>query len=234
MQLVLDLLHETMSSPWVYLALFAVAVVDGFFPVVPSETAVITAGVFAATGQPALPLVIVVAAAGALVGDHMSYAIGRRGGGRLLTRLPAQGRRRAVYAWASRGIALRGGLILAVARYVPGGRTAVTMTMGATRFPRSRFLMFDALAAGTWGIYSALVGYLGGLAFEQDPLRGLLLGLGLALSVTVIVETARWAHRRARPLPAMVEPGAEVPSAMRDCDRVPGAGPPPTPEAGAR
>ncbi|BCJ59253.1 DedA family protein [Micromonospora endophytica] len=209
MESALDLLHQTMSSPWVYLAIFAIAVVDGFFPVVPSETAVITAGVFAATGQPELWAVIAVAATGALVGDHISYAIGR-GGGRLLARLPERGRRRAAYGWASRGIAKRGGLILTVARYIPGGRTAVTMTMGATRFPRPRFLAFDLLAAGTWGLYSALVGYLGGLAFEQDPLRGLLLGLGLALTVTVIVETARWAHRRrrARSLLAVGQPSS--------------------------
>ncbi|MFG3297900.1 DedA family protein [Micromonospora chersina] len=210
MDSVLDLLHQTMSSPWVYLALFAIAVVDGFFPVVPSETAVITAGVFAATGQPDLPLVVGVAALGALVGDHVSYAIGRHGGGRLLARLPAVDgnatpgravrgrRRRAAVEWARRGIAARGGLILTVARYVPGGRTAVTLTMGATRFPRRRFLAFDALAAASWGGYSALVGYLGGLAFERDPVRGLLLGLGLALILTVIVEAVRWARGRRR------------------------------------
>ncbi|MEU8296013.1 DedA family protein [Micromonospora sp. NPDC048909] len=192
----LDLLHQTMSSPWVYLALFSIAVLDGFFPVVPSETAVITAGVFAASGEPYLPAVIVVAAAGALVGDHVSYAIGRTGGTRLLGRLPAGGRRRAGVEWARRGIAQRGGLILTVARYVPGGRTAVTLTMGAVHYPRRRFLAFDALAAGSWGLYSALVGYLGGLAFEQDPVRGLLLGLGLALTVTLVVEGVRRLARR--------------------------------------
>ncbi|MFD0788708.1 DedA family protein, partial [Micromonospora azadirachtae] len=92
----------------------------------------------------------------------------------------------------------RGGLILTVARYVPGGRTAVTLTMGAVGYPRRRFLAFDALAAGSWGLYSALVGYLGGLAFEQDPVRGLLLGLGLALNVTVVVEGVRLLRRRGR------------------------------------
>ncbi|MBQ0904246.1 DedA family protein [Micromonospora sp. U21] len=194
----LDLLHQTMSSPWVYLAIFAIAVLDGFFPVVPSETAVITAGVFAASGAPYLPAVILVAAVGALVGDHISYAIGRSGGTRLLDRLPPDGRRWAAVERARRGIADRGGLILTVARYVPGGRTAVTLTMGAVHYPRRRFLAFDALAAGSWGLYSALVGYLGGLAFEQDPLRGLLLGLGLALTVTMIVEVVRWLGRRRR------------------------------------
>ncbi|MGC5285903.1 DedA family protein [Micromonospora sp. DT231] len=209
----LDLLHETMSSPWVYLAIFAIAVLDGFFPVVPSETAVITAGVFAASGAPYLPAVIVVAASGALIGDHISYAIGRGGGTRLLDRLPPEGRRRAAIEWARRGIATRGGLILTVARYVPGGRTAVTLTMGAVRYPRRSFLLYDAIAAGSWGLYSGLVGYLGGMAFEQDPLRGLLLGLGLALGVTTIVEVVRWLGRRRRSgrSASTTEPASRVP-----------------------
>ena len=62
---ILPLVEDVMSSPWIYLVLFALAAVDGFFPVVPSEASVITAGVFAAAGDPSLPLVILVAALGA-------------------------------------------------------------------------------------------------------------------------------------------------------------------------
>ena len=51
---------------------------DVLFPVIPSEGAVIAAGVFAASaGGPNLPLVMAVAAAGAFVGDHIAYGIGR-------------------------------------------------------------------------------------------------------------------------------------------------------------
>ena len=57
------------ASPWVLLALLALAAVDGFFPVVPSESPVVTAGVFAAAeGEPSLPLVVVAAALGAFTG----------------------------------------------------------------------------------------------------------------------------------------------------------------------
>ena len=45
----LGLVEQAMSSPWLYAALFGLALLDGFFPVVPAETAVITAGVFAAS-----------------------------------------------------------------------------------------------------------------------------------------------------------------------------------------
>jgi membrane-associated protein len=190
MDAVLNLLQDVMSSPWLYAMVFALALLDGFFPIVPAETAVITAGVFAAGGQPDLLPLVAVAALGAFTGDHISYAIGRAAGGGV------GGRGRAL-AWAKSAIAERGGLILVVARYIPGGRTAVTLTMGALGYPRARFAAFDGVAAATWALYSALIGYLGGETFDGDPLRGLLFGLGLAMSITVVVEIIRYVRRRA-------------------------------------
>ena len=185
---VLEFLQQVMSSPWLYLALFGLALLDGFFPVVPAETSVITAGVFAATGQTNLALVIVVAALGAFAGDHISYLLGYKAGGRI--------RRRKAFVWARDTLAERGGLVLVVARYIPGGRTATTLTMGAVRHPLRSFTFFDAIAAVSWGVYSGLIGFFGGMAFERDPIKGLLLGLGIALGVTAIVEVVRWVRKR--------------------------------------
>jgi membrane-associated protein len=195
----LDHVHAVMASPWVYAALFALAMIDGFFPVVPSESVVITAGVFAASsGGPDLPLVIAVAAAGAIVGDHVSYFAGRASGGRLPSSLPPGSRRRAAFDRASTVLAERGGLILVVARYVPGGRTAVTMTMGAVGYPLRSFTAYDSIAGLTWGLYSGMLGYAGGAAFEEDPAKGLLVGFGLALTVTALTELIRYLRGRSR------------------------------------
>ncbi|WP_433253564.1 DedA family protein [Streptosporangium sp. CA-135522] len=205
-QAILDALHDVMTSPWIYPALFALAMLDGFFPVVPAETSVITAGVFAAsTGAPNLALVIVVAALGAFAGDHISYAIGRTTNDRL-----RNGRRSGkAFAWAERALTERGGLVLVVARYIPGGRTACTLTMGAVAYPRRPFALFDAVAASSWAIYSSLIGYVGGAAFENDPVKGLLLGLGIALSITVAVEAVRHVRRRrTAPAPERVLAGS--------------------------
>lgn len=185
---ILDLVHQAMSSPWLYAGIFALALLDGFFPVVPAETSVITAGVFAASGQTNLALVILVAALGAFAGDHVSYFIGNRSGGRL--------RRRKAFVWAGKALEERGGLVLVVARYIPGGRTATTLTMGAVRHPLRSFTFFDAIAASSWGVYSGLIGFFGGMAFENDPIKGLLLGLAIALSVTGVVEAVRWFRKR--------------------------------------
>ncbi|MFI7445673.1 DedA family protein [Nonomuraea indica] len=185
---ILDLVHQVMSSPWLYVAIFALAVLDGFFPIVPAETSVITAGVFAASGDTNLALVILVAAVGAFAGDHTSYLIGNRSGARL--------RERRAFVWAREALAERGGLVLVVARYIPGGRTATTLTMGAVRYPLRSFTFFDAIAASSWAVYSGLIGFFGGMAFENDPVKGLLLGLGIAVSVTGIVELVRWVRKR--------------------------------------
>lgn len=206
----LDLVRDLMTSPWIYLVLFGFAALDGFFPVVPSESLVITAGVFAARGDPSLYGVIAAAALGAVVGDHTSYLLGRLAGTRLPARLRPGTRRYSLFAWAKRSLDERGGLLLVVARYVPGGRTATTVTMGAVGYRQRSFSFFAAIAAVSWGVYSGLVGYLGGWAFENDPLKGLLLGLGLALAVTAIVEYARHQHRRRNAV--AIPPAPDLPS----------------------
>ncbi len=58
------------GSPWTYAFLFAVSALDVVFPVVPSEASVITAGVLASSGDLILVLVIVLAAAGAILGNE--------------------------------------------------------------------------------------------------------------------------------------------------------------------
>lgn len=200
------------TSPWVYVVLFGIAALDGFFPVVPSETLVITLGVFAAsTGDPQLVLVIVVAALGAFTGDHISYWIGRASGQKIFAKLKPESRSRKAYDRVGKMLEERGGLVLVVARYIPGGRTAATLTTGATGFPRRSFTFFDAIAASSWAIYSACLGYVGGAAFEDTPLYGVALGLGIAFSVTLLHEGVRWLrHRRApkaepREVPAQEE-----------------------------
>lgn len=192
----LELVGDLMSSPWLYAALLGIAALDGFFPVVPAETLVVTAGVFAAQGGPDLVGVIAAATVGACVGDHVSYLLGRGAGAGRLSRLRPGSRRRSAFDAASRALAERGVLALIVARYVPGGRTAVTLTMGAVRYPLRSFSFFAVVAAAAWGLYSALVGFVGGAAFEEKPLAGVLLGIGLALAVTVVVEAVRYRHRQ--------------------------------------
>jgi membrane protein DedA with SNARE-associated domain len=192
-----EIVEQAVGSPWVYLALFAFAALDAFFPIVPSESLVISAGVFAASGsEPDLVPIILAAAAGAFLGDHISYFIGRTAGARLMERAKEGSKKARAFRQARKLIDERGGVILVVCRYIPGARTAITLTAGAVRYPLRKFSLFDGIAALSWGVYSAMVGYVGGEAFEEDPLKGLGLGLGIALAVSALIEVIR--HLRAR------------------------------------
>jgi membrane protein DedA with SNARE-associated domain len=209
----------------VYAILLAVAAVDGFFPAVPSETAVITAGVFAAaSGGPNVALVIGAATLGAFAGDHISYLIGRSSIGRLRKRAKA----RAIFDWAGGALHQRGGLVLVIARYIPGGRTATTITAGAVGYPLRSFSFFDAVAAASWGVYATMIGYVGGSAFENDPLKGLLLGFGIAVAVALAVEVVRHARKRTARSRATAEsgPGSES-DPEREAELTPAAAPSP-------
>jgi membrane-associated protein len=194
-----DLVLELVSSsPWTYAVILGVAALDAVLPLVPSETTVISAGVLAGAGDLQLGFVIAAGAAGAYAGDSSAYLLGRRADERFKRRLfrGDKGARR--QAWAERMLERHGGPLIFGARFVPGGRTATTVSAGLLRMPWARFAAFAAAAALGWALYTALLGYIGGRAFEDNPLWGLLVGFGLAGVTFLVVEVVRRARAPSR------------------------------------
>ena len=184
------------SSEWAYVIIFVFAYLDVLVPLVPSETAVITAGVVAAAGDLSLALIIPLAATGAFLGDNTVYLLGRQFGERATKRFfPGEKARRRI-DWADEQLKERGGELIVVGRFIPGGRTAVALSSGTLKYPWRRFVMFDAAAALIWATYSALLGYYGGKTFEGT--WGLALALVIAFSVAGGIEFVRWLLRRRR------------------------------------
>jgi len=187
------------ASGWAYAILFLLAFLDAMVPVVPSETSVITAGVVASSGDLSVSLVVLAAAAGAFAGDNATYLLGRRYGTRIEARFFSGERGRKQIQWAERQLDERGGELIAVGRFIPGGRTAVTLSAGTLGYPWRRFALFDAGAALLWALYATLLGYFGGRAFEHAPWKGLLLALVVAFAVAGAIELTRWLLKRRRP-----------------------------------
>ena len=199
---VTDWLDEFSSNWWFLLIIFSVALLDSVLPIVPGETSVIAGGVAAGSGNQVLALVIFAGAFGAFLGDNLAYTIGDR----FEPRVRAWADRKPVRAQrmdeAGRQIRKRGGLLLITARFIPGGRTVLTISSGITQQPRVWFAVWVAIAATVWATYAATLGFLFGQAFEDDHTLAFWLAFGTALAITGIVEVVRWVlDRRRRPTP---------------------------------
>lgn len=165
------------GSPWAYLALAALLVVDGFFPFVPGETFVVSLAVLSASGRgPVLWIVLVVAVAATILGDLIAFRIGRRVG---LSRWAWMRHRRiaSAFAWAGRGLQNRPALMMLTAKFIPVARVAVTMTAGATRFPIRRYLPLAVTASFIYTAFHVTVGFLAGSWLAANPLLGVLAGI---------------------------------------------------------
>jgi len=179
-----------------YVIAVLVPALDALVPVLPSETVVIAFGVATAgSADPRIALLVALAAFGAFLGDNVAYLAGRRFGPTVDRRLFAGERGAHRRAWAQRSLGRFGIRIIIACRFIPGGRTAVTLSCGLIGYPRYRFAAATACAGIIWASYAFLLGRLGGKVFEHQPWIGLLLALGLALAVSVLVEAARRARR---------------------------------------
>jgi membrane-associated protein len=97
-------------------------------------------------------------------------------------------------AWAERSLHRFGARMIIGCRFIPGGRTAVTLTCGVVGYPRRRFVVATTCAAVIWASYAFLIGRIGGKAFADQPWLGLLLALGLTVVVSAAIEAARRAR----------------------------------------
>jgi membrane-associated protein len=190
-----DWLEDISGNWWFLLVILAIAFFDSVIPIVPSETTVIIGGVAAGLGNQRLVLVIAAGAIGAFLGDNTAFLIGRRLSAtieRWAARKPKRGAR---LVWANTQIRQRGGLLLITARFIPGGRSVLTVSSGITRQPHPWFAAWVAIAAVIWATYAALLGYVGGKAFEDDHTKAFLLAFAAAFTLTVTIEVVR--HLRA-------------------------------------
>lgn len=168
------------GEAWTYPAIVAAVAFDSLLPVAPSEAVVITAGVLAANGDLNPVLVICAGTAGGCLGDNASYGLGASLGRRAERRFFSSEKARERIAWARRQLQERGGTIIVVARFVPGGRTATTFSAGALEMPWRRFFAIDALAAALWATYMTLLGFFGGSAFEESLWKPMLAAVFVA------------------------------------------------------
>jgi membrane protein DedA with SNARE-associated domain len=193
---VTEWLDEFSSNWWFLLIIFAVALLDSVFPVVPGETTVIAGGVAAGSGNQTLAFVILAGAIGAFLGDNLAYAIGDKFEPRVRAWAARKPPRAVRLDAAALQIKKRGGMLLITARFIPGGRTILTVSSGVTQQPRLWFAAWVAVAGTIWATYAAGLGYLFGQAFEDNHTVAFWLAFGTALAITALVEVIRYLRER--------------------------------------
>lgn len=200
---------DASTSPLVYLLVFAVCVIDGFFPPIPSESVVVALAALAvSSGSPWMLPLAAVAAAGAIVGDNIAYLIGRRVG----TERWAWMRRpriAASFEKARAGLQKRGVMVILTGRFIPVGRVAVNMTAGATGYPRRSFVPLTIIGGIGWALYSIGIGVLAGHWVADNPLLGTVVAIAVAMVVGAAVDfiRGRLAARAERATPSVTSHG---------------------------
>ncbi|MGD1055951.1 MAG: DedA family protein [Solirubrobacteraceae bacterium] len=161
---------------------------------IPGETALITAAVLASKGKLNIELVILIAIAGAIVGDNIGYMIGRKGGRWLLERPGAFQRQRAeVLRVGEPFFAAHGPKAVFFGRFLLGLRVWASWLAGATRMRWREFALWNALGGISWATVVGLIAYLLGQsasnAIETFGIYGL-------VAVVVAIVGGLILHRR--------------------------------------
>ena len=178
-----------------YPLVFGLVLLGSIVPVVPTGAVVGAAAAVATTTEHlSLPLVVLVAALGALVGDLVTFAVCRFGGPSAV-RWVARGQHPERIEEVRDQFRRHGWQIIVVGRLLPAGRIPVLLAAGALAYPWRRLVPASALAATLWAVTYSLLGVLSGGIFDS-PLLATLLATLLILLISALVNLVSSRRRR--------------------------------------
>ena len=177
---VLTVCDAVLRSSWLLPILVVMIAVDAPFPVLPSETILMSAATTAFGGGDAGMVfgLFIAALAGSVLGDAVVFWLGRCSH-KLLSRTVES--EYEVSAWVRRHMLRRPGIALVGARFVPGGRLVSTAAAGRFGLPVHRFLPWSVASSAAWSVYMLLIGLALGPVTGGDPLLSLFAGVAMAV-----------------------------------------------------
>jgi membrane protein DedA with SNARE-associated domain len=139
--------------------LFGVLLIGSVGVPTPASLLLLVAGSFVEQGEMSLWQVLVLASAGAILGDNVGYALGRWGGRRLAVRLSrwmgSAERLKSAEDWLRRHEGA--GIFFSRWLLTPLG-PVVNITSGLTGYPWPRFLLYDIAGEALWVVLYVLLG----------------------------------------------------------------------------
>ncbi|GHO50078.1 DedA family protein [Ktedonospora formicarum] len=170
----------------------------------PGETMLLAASFYAATSHHLqLPIVLLCAASGAIIGDNIGFYIGRTGGRRFVERF---GKyffvKMSHLEYAERFFVRHGAKTVFFGRFITLLRIWAAFLAGVNQMPWRTFMLYNALGGITWTVLIGGLGYLAGTFFKDhfDQVEHLVkfVGWGGLALVAVIVLVAFIVVRRRR------------------------------------
>jgi membrane protein DedA with SNARE-associated domain len=153
--------------------------------ILPGGTLVMLGAVYAHNGSMALPLVLLLAFLGMVMGTSLDYALGRLGLHSSLGHTRVGLKLEPRLAQAERFLERWGAWAFLLAHFIGHVRSFLAITAGMTRLPLRRFLLYEGTAALVWNLIFVGVGYaLGGNLDRLQHLMGWA-GVGVALVAAV-------------------------------------------------
>lgn len=149
---------------WGYWGVFWLMVLENVIPPIPSEVIMGLGGIAAAKGQMNAPLLIAVGTAGTVVGNLFWYEIGRRLGYQRLKPLVDRWGRWLTLEWEDieklRSFFDRWGrATVFIFRFMPIGRTLISLPAGMMAMPFWSFVLFTAGGSLVWNSLLVGLGY---------------------------------------------------------------------------
>ena len=179
-----------------YAAVFALIAVETMGIPVPGETALIGAALLAHDGQMDIVWLVALAAAAAIIGDNVGFAIGRKGGRKLFARPgPFHHHRMKVLEHGEPFFARHGPKAVFLGRWVSGLRIASAWLAGMNKMDWPTFLFWNALGGIAWAASIGLgVYFLGHVAEQVISTAG---PAAAVAGVLALIAFLVWRHRRA-------------------------------------
>ena len=155
-----------------YLGIFVLMILENVFPPIPSEVIMGLGGIAVARGQMDLFTLVAVGTVGTVIGNYFWYWVGRRIGYQRLRPFVERHGRWLTLEWRDveklhRFFVAHGHWVVFVFRFMPNGRTIISLPAGMTCMPHWKFLLWTFAGSAIWNAILAGAGLYLGTNFEQ-------------------------------------------------------------------
>lgn len=187
---------------WGYFGIFLLMVLENVIPPVPSEVIMGMAGIAAAQGEFNFLLLVLVGTFGCIVGNLFWFEIGRRFGYERLRPFVDRWGRWLTMEWRDiekmHAFFLKhGGITVFIFRFMPIGRTVISIPAGLMRMPFWTFVIYTTLGSLVWNLILVGVGFWLGTNFDtiEHWIAPIVIGIIVVLVAIYLWRVLTWKSR---------------------------------------